>query len=402
MVLIEFGGDVNEAVDVDCGPLMTACSGSVAMVEFLLDIGADPNRIKKGYLYPLLKAVQGGHLGIIEALLSHGADVHKNDGEVFAKAVWKGPKVLDRLFEVPMTGDERQQSLRRALQEAAYALHMESFDWLVAKGAAILDVGGKYGSVLQACVSNQYAYQAADINNKKLILKILLENGGVDVNMIDAAGSNQAPALMIALEASSKITTTLLLDAGANINFGGASALHTPLQAACRRRWYEIIERLVKAGADVNAKGGTYGSALHAAVYTHNARAIELLLEHGAKSSCLNEILGKYGSVMQAAAKENAIRSGGFLRGSPTVRIMELLLQHGADVHARGGKYGCALQMAAKSNNLQGVRWLLSKGADPTVEIPGSKYGSALNAAREKKHWAIITCLEKWQRRRSA
>lgn len=95
---------------------------------------------------------------------------------------------------------------------------------------------------------------------------------------------------------------------------------------------------------------------------------------------------------MQAAAKENAVCSGGFTFERESLWALELLGNYGASVTAVGGRYCTALQMAAKSGNLEAVKWLLRNGADPSVK--GGKYGSALKAAVIKKRFAVISYLE--------
>ena len=374
---------------------MEACqAGNAETVEFLLDHGADPNRIKEGYRYPLLETVRKGDLQIVNLLLEHGADIRRNDGEVFGAAMWGRERVISRLLEHPMTPTEREAFLDRALQEALYYCKLEMCTWLLDQGANLHAVGGKYGSPLQAAVSNGQVYTPADVNNKRLILTMLIEKG---VNINNLGG--KPPALMMALDNRSRITANMLLDAGADVNLGGGADLHSPLQAACRRQLFDVAERLLQAGADVNARGGTYGSPLHATAYTHDLAGIKLLMDHGANST-VHDVCGKYGSVIQAAAKENAVCNGGFLRGRDSVRAMELLRSYGASPTARGGKYGCALQMAAKSNNFLGVRWLLAHGADPAEEIDESKYKTALNAARKKEHYDIVSLLEQHLRDR--
>jgi ankyrin repeat protein len=62
------------------------------------------------------------------------------------------------------------------------------------------------------------------------------------------------------------------------------------------------LEVLVAAGADVNAAGGKYGSALQMAAKSGNMEAVRWLLAHGAD---VEARAGKYGGVREAAlAKE--------------------------------------------------------------------------------------------------
>jgi len=57
----------------------------------------------------------------------------------------------------------------------------------------------------------------------------------------------------------------------------------------------KIIELLLSKGADVNAQGGYYSSALQAASYGGHDKTIELLLSKGAD---VNTQGGDYGSAL--------------------------------------------------------------------------------------------------------
>jgi hypothetical protein len=152
-----------------------------------------------------------------------------------------------------------------------------------------------------------------------------------------------------------------------------------------------MVELLLAAGAEVNAVGGaTYGTALHAAAYTHNVDAIKLLLAHGTDTAIT---AGKYGSVLQAAAKLETVSSGRWSRRR-SVPAMKLLVAAGADVHVRCGKYGSVLEMVAKSGNLKAVRWLVEEmGVD--VNIKGGWFGSVRAAAVMKERWGVVSFLER-------
>ncbi|KIK64492.1 hypothetical protein GYMLUDRAFT_415268 [Collybiopsis luxurians FD-317 M1] len=90
-----------------------------------------------------------------------------------------------------------------------------------------------------------------------------------------------------------------------------------------------VVQLLLENGADVNAQGSFYGTALHAATEKGNEAVVKLLLENGAD---VNAQGGDYGNALVAAAQ------GG------NEAVVKLLLENGADVSAQGGEYGNALQ----------------------------------------------------------
>jgi len=77
----------------------------------------------------------------------------------------------------------------------------------------------------------------------------------------------------------------------------------------------DVVQFLVKKGADVNAQGGNYGNALQAA------------------------------------------------SASRHLDVVQFLVEKGADVNAQGGDYGNALQAASASRHLGVVQFLVKKGA---------------------------------------
>ncbi|GAB1312302.1 Ankyrin repeat-containing domain protein [Madurella fahalii] len=163
----------------------------------------------------------------------------------------------------------------------------------------------------------------------------------------------------------------ILLEKGADVNAQGGY-YGTALQAAASEGDNDIVEILLEKGADVNAQGGEYGTALQAAAFGGDNDIVERLLEKGAD---VNAQGGYYGTALQAAA------FGGY-------DIVEILLEKGADVNAQGGEYGTALQAAASGGDNDIVEILLEKGAD--VNAQGGRYGTALQAAASEGYNDIV------------
>ncbi|KAH7020876.1 uncharacterized protein B0I36DRAFT_367356 [Microdochium trichocladiopsis] len=102
--------------------------------------------------------------------------------------------------------------------------------------------------------------------------------------------------------------------------------------------------------------------------------AVRLLLQHGANANAQG---GKYGTALQALCSSEE-----YHWDSDGVQSLELLVAHGADVSIRGGQYGSALR-AAKFNNAGFVHFLLLHGAtDSDMEEDGPCY-DALNSDTE-------------------
>ena len=69
-------------------------------------------------------------------------------------------------------------------------------------------------------------------------------------------------------------------------------------------------------------------------------------------------------------------------------RVVQMLLDKGADVNAQGDFYGNALQAASYRGHEGVVQMLLGKGAD--VNAQGGFYGNALRAASNGSHEKVV------------
>ncbi|KAJ4401246.1 hypothetical protein N0V82_010880, partial [Gnomoniopsis sp. IMI 355080] len=73
------------------------------------------------------------------------------------------------------------------------------------------------------------------------------------------------------------------------------------------------------------------------------------------------------------------------------IKVVQMLLDKGADVNTQGGFYGNALQAASEGGYKEIVQMLLDKGAD--VNTQGGRYSNALQAASREGHKEIIQML---------
>ncbi len=126
----------------------------------------------------------------------------------------------------------------------------------------------------------------------------------------------------------------------------------------------------------INAQGGRYGNALQAASYRGHEKVMQMLLDKGADVKAQG---GRYGNALQAASY------GGH------EKVMQMLLDKGADVNAQGGHFGNALQVASYGGHEKVVQMLLDKGAD--VKAQGGRYGNALQAASYGGHEKVLRLL---------
>jgi hypothetical protein len=128
----------------------------------------------------------------------------------------------------------------------------------------------------------------------------------------------------------------------------GIEGTPNPLYYAALYGLGEVTRLLLDAGADINAQGGFYGSALQAASEGGHEAVVRLLLD---KDADVNIQGGQFGSALHAASW------GGH------EAVVRLLVDRDADVNAQGGFYGSALHAASWGGHEAVVRLLRDKGA---------------------------------------
>ena len=153
---------------------------------------------------------------------------------------------------------------------------------------------------------------------------------------------------------------------------------YTPLSWACDYGEISLVDRMLKAGADVNHPAENVGpSALWAAARSAHADIVEYLLEYGAEVNWRNE---DWGAPLYTAASTSS------------TEVLRILLQHGADVNLKGGLHTRPLNIAAYSGYTETVQLLLEHGIEvnPDDEY---RYGSALGAAARTGNAEIVRLL---------
>ncbi|KAJ7445595.1 ankyrin repeat-containing domain protein [Mycena latifolia] len=385
-LLLENGANVNE-MGGEYGSALQAASwaGYTGVVQLLLKNGAAVNAMSGEYSSALQVASQGGYTEVVQLLLEKGADVNSTGGSYGESPLEAASQFGYTEMAQLLLENGADVNAGNALQVACNGSNIEVVHLLLKNGANVNAGGGKYGSALRT------ASQAGCTE----IVQLLLEKGA-------DANSRGGPYFDSPLEAASQGGYTevvqLLLENGADVIFSMGGEYGSALQAAAQGGFTEVARLLLENGAEVNTWGGKYGSALQAAAgaslyFLSNSRSdswledrvnvnapggevVRLLLENGAD---VNAMGGKYGSALQAASFE------GYME------VVCLLLKNGADVNAGGGEYGSALQAASYGGCTEVVQLLLKNGANMHATV--GKYGSALQAAHSKGHKKIVDLL---------
>ena len=148
-----------------------------------------------------------------------------------------------------------------------------------------------------------------------------------------------------------------LIDAGADVNATHERGISV-LMTAMRSKNVDTINLLLEKGADVNATAKNGDTALMDAVLYANVDIIKLLLEKGADVNAKNS--DGYSVIITAVQ----IKDG---------EVLKLLIEKGADVNAKDNDRGTPLMVATNSGVLNNVIALIEAGADVTVKNKNDK-----------------------------
>ncbi len=211
---------------------------------------------------------------------------------------------------------------------------------------------------------------------------------GADINKPDAEGWN---ALDYAICADSMEGVEFCIKNGADVNrkiemYDYATPLHF---AAKYSKKPEMIEILVKHGADVNAWDEWTGTPLHyAALFNSNPDIIRKMVELGADINICdrdtifdfacsdNSNLEIIKTIIRLGANfdiQDALCSAAI---NPKLNILKFILKLGGDLNAKckGSLQDFPLHNAAMNKNSEILKFLLKKGADKSVNAK-DKYG---------------------------
>ncbi|KAJ3499107.1 hypothetical protein NMY22_g19539 [Coprinellus aureogranulatus] len=205
------------------------------------------------------------------------------------------------------------------------------------------------------------ALEIASRDRKWTVVRALVKaKADVNVRFREKDDNNVITALHAACHHGELDIVYLLLENGADPNIveNGSSSdwnpgfeYRTPLIFASYCGHIELISRLLKCRADVNFRGGLYGTALQAACEAGKLDAVKLLLMHD----------GWLGSALHACATKG------------WADCAQALLEHGADPNIRDRLGDTPLHNSCHEGRPEMAEILLKFKADPTVRNKNGK-----------------------------
>ncbi|XP_061887073.1 poly [ADP-ribose] polymerase tankyrase-1 isoform X2 [Entelurus aequoreus] len=369
----------------------------VRIVQLLLQHGADVHAKDKGGLVPLHNACSYGHYEVTELLLKHGACVNAMD-------LWQFTP----------------------LHEAASKNRVEVCSLLLSHGAdpTLLNCHSK-SSVdmaptpeLKERLSYEFkghsllqAAREADMAKAKrsLALEIInFKHPHTHETALHCAVASPHP--------KKKQVTELLLRKGANVNEKNKD-LMTPLHVAAERAHNDIMEVLQKHGAKVNALDTLGQTALHRAAMAGHLQTCRLLLGYGADASLVS-LQGITAAQMGNEAVQQILTENVPVRNSDVdYRLLEaakagdldtvksLCTAHNVNCRDLEGRHSTPLHFAAGYNRVSVVEYLLHHGADVHAKDKGGlvplhnacSYGHYEVAELLVRHGASVNVADLWK-----
>ena len=373
----------------------------------------------------LILAAEGGHLGIVRALLLRNANPAAADrrGRTALMAAILGhfASVAELLREKTPAGE----------REAWLILGAESGDemtvreWLDAGADPNVQAAGGRSALLDAARLGRTAVGRVLIESRRVNLDLADDAGQTALMLASKAGARDFMALLNAAgadtQARSDDGSTALMEATTSHHLGAVDDLLkaglkpeevdaarkdgvTPLMAAVEAGQRTIAERLLDAGANPNVKSEAGVSPLMIAITRNDRGMMDLLRTRGAilgESEGQLLVESRHGNLervrqlLEAGISANVPGPHGSTPLLEAVHgghleVARKLIDRGADVHRVGGGRS-ALEWAVRGGNLAIVQLLLAHGAN--VNACGKGGRTPLMVACEKYHPAILDAL---------
>jgi len=371
------------------------------VIELLLARGADVNA-RDGYgKTPLHLAAGSDCIKVVGLLLKHGAQINASDQSgatplfVAISARFGDLATAKLLIENGADVTTKAYGGSTPLSLAAHLGKTEILELLQAS---------KTTSGITDVRDDSVFYSALHSGNTTLVERLL--STGYRLQEIKPQGGLMP--IHVAVQDDHEEIVDLLLKKGADVN-ARTSWEATPLHLVARQGTRALMDLLIMRGADVNAETKDGDTPLHLAAANGRANQAYDLLEKGAKVNAINRFgntplllaMGQSGSlIIEALVKGGANLNFRTTRGDTAlhlaaqagrVGVVSALVEKGADINARNQAGSSALYVVAAKGNKDVAELLVAKGAD--LSMLANDGTTPLHAAAAGGHVPLIEFL---------
>ncbi|VDI28658.1 Hypothetical predicted protein [Mytilus galloprovincialis] len=414
---MEFGIDVNHKSQSDACPLIVAVwLESLDMVRLLIEKGANVNIMDEHDDTPLTFALMNGLDEIVDILLVSNANVNppackssnQNQNNKTLEDNFQKEPILTRIIrdEKTLSDNKKNKYVKLLLEHGAdsnitdlgktsplmYAvgLRMEqTVENLLEHDADVNYVGKDNFTALHTYFvyvggSRSRHLKQRNIPKKRQsdsILFMLLEAGG-STSMLTKF--NELPIhLALKRESVSEAhlkDVNLLLEKCKTVDCLHINSL---LKMATRFYNFEIIDKIIKLGADVNFKNEEGDTAFHAYMdcLDFDLKVVSTMLQHGAMVNILNDS-------METPLTRYIMRG----RREVQPEIVVFMLENGANVNICGDRMNSALMLAITNDIPEIVETLIKAKAN--INHIGENGNTALHLVLAKGKWDQYDSME--------
>ena len=214
------------------------------------------------------------------------------------------------------------------------------------------------------------------VSKTKEIFSLLLQSNA-GINILTHNGST--PLIIASGLGHLSVVETLLVEYSNDPNFRNEIGM-TALLFACQNGHYQMVEILLKNGADPYIQSISGSTALILSSQNGHQQVVELLLEKQVDPNVQNSKIGRT-ALIQASQQGH-------------YQVVEILLKNGADPNIHDNDGWTALIISSQNGHQQIVELLLEKHVDPNVQ--NSKNGrTALIQASQEGHYQVVEILLK-------
>lgn len=366
-LLLEKGVDVNAKAPNGITPLMCAVEfGTLKLIKLLIDHKADITATDLNQRSALIIAYEHHASRIVKILIeslnpSFFESLTDREREIYlCIACYAGSLPIAKLLieknaDINAKDSEKEKT---ALMAACESGNLEFVKFLL-ENKADVNARGKDSSPLETAykrnnieifkflIENNADFSPSSQDFKKSLLVKACEDSKPEMLklMLDHAKLNEkdpkAAALMkIACEHKTFPIVKLLAEYGFDVNIPLNSRGETPFTLACATEDLETIETLIKKNADLNAQT-EMGPVLTKVIYLGKLEVVQLLLKNGANVNLANK--SGWTPLMEACYRDNQ-------------QIARLLLENKADANAKDKDGKTALNIALNNNYLEIVK----------------------------------------------